>query len=294
MENPEGISCSINASVGREKEMEIVSATTKKRVMVIGAGLAGMEAARVAALRGHSVSIYDTGERVGGQLLIAAAAPGREAMAEPVQYFERQFELLGVDVRLRSAVTPELVANEKPDVVILATGGAPGSLSVPGADGPNVVQARDVLLQRKDAGQNVIVVAADQGMEGLTAADFLAQQKKRVEVLVPESAPGAGVESLTRALLLGRLSDSGVTISTRTSVRSIDGDTMVAFNIDSAEERRITGVDTVVLAMGSVANDGLAKALDGHAWGFHAIGQCRAPGKMLESALDGLRAGRLV
>ena len=291
VENPEGISCSINASVGREKEMEIVPATTKKRVMVIGAGLAGMEAARVAALRGHSVSIYDTGERVGGQLLIAAAAPGRESMAEPVRYFERQFELLGVDVRLRSAVTPELVANEKPDVVILATGGVPGTLSVPGADGPNVVQARDVLLRRKDTGQNVIVVAADEGMEGLTAADFLGQQKKRVEVLVPDSAPGADVESLTKILLLGRLSDNSVTISARTSVRSIEGDTVVAFNIDSGEERRITGVDTVVLAMGSVANDGLLKALDGQAWDFHAVGQCRAPGKMLESALDGLTRG---
>jgi len=291
---PEGITCSINPSVSREKEMEILPATVKKRVMVIGAGLAGMEAARVAALRGHSVSIYDTGERVGGQLLIAAAAPGREAMAEPVRYFERQFELLGVDVRLRSAVTPELVANEKPDAVILATGGVPGTLSVPGADGPNVVQARDVLTQRKDTGQNVIVVAADQGMEGLTTADFLGQQKKRVEVLVPEATAGAGVESITKTVLLGRLSGNGVTISARTSVRSIEGDTVVAFNIDSGEERRITGVDTVVLAMGSIANDALVKALDNQAWGFHAIGQCRAPGKMLESALDGLRVGRLV
>jgi pyruvate/2-oxoglutarate dehydrogenase complex dihydrolipoamide dehydrogenase (E3) component len=131
-------------------------------------------------------------------------------------------------------------------------------------------------------------------MEGLTTADFLGQQKKRVEVLAPESAPGADVESLTKIILLGRLSDNGVTISARTSVRSIEGDTVVAFNIDSGEERRITGVDTVVLAMGSIANDGLLKALDGQAWGFHAIGQCRAPGKMLESALDGLSVGRLV
>ena len=294
VENPEGITCSINASVGREKEMEIVPATIKKRVMVIGAGLAGMEAARVAALRGHSVSIYDTGERVGGQLLIAAGAPGREAMAEPVKYFERQFELLGVDVRLRSAVTPELVSKEEPDAVILATGGIPGTLSVPGGDGPNVVQARDVLMGLRETGQNIVLVAADQGMEGLTTADFLGEQGKRVEMLVPEGVPGANVESITKIVLLGRLTGNGVVISTRTGVRAIEGDTVVAFDTDSGEERRITSVDTVVLAMSSVADDALLEALDGQDREVHAVGQCRAPGKMLESSLDGLRVGRLV
>jgi 2,4-dienoyl-CoA reductase-like NADH-dependent reductase (Old Yellow Enzyme family)/thioredoxin reductase len=294
IEHPEGITCSINASVGREKEMEVIPAPVRKRVMVIGAGLAGMEAARVAALRGHSVTIYDKGQRLGGQLLIAARAPGREEMAEPVRYFERQFELLGVGVRLGSAVTPELVAGEKPDAVIAATGGTPGMLSVPGADGPNVVQARDVLMGLKETGDNVVLVAADQGMEGLTTADFLGERGKRVEILIPESIPGASVESITKIVLLGRLSGEGVVISTRTGVRSIEGDSVVAFNTESGEERRITSVDTVVLAMGSVADDHLLKALSGQEWEVHAVGQCRAPGKMLESALDGLRVGCLV
>lgn len=294
VENPEGITCSINASVGREKEMEIVPATTKKRVMVIGAGLAGMEAARVAALRGHSVSIYDTGERVGGQLLIAAAAPGREAMAEPVRYFERQFELLGVDVRLGSPVTPDVVAAEKPDAVIVATGGTPGVLSVPGGDGPSVVQARDVLMGLKETGQNVVLVAADQGMEGLTAADFLAEQAKQVEVLVPEAVPGANVESITKAVLLGRLAGKGVVIPTRTTVRAVEGDAVLVFDAASGRERRITGVNTIVLAIGSVPNDALAKGLQGRGLEVHTIGQARGPGRMLESALDGLQVGRLV
>jgi len=164
IEHPEGITCSINASVGREKEMEIIAATVKKRVMVIGGGLAGMEAARVAALRGHSVSIHDRGQRLGGQLLIASRAPGREEMAEPVRYFERQFDLLGVDVRLGSDVTPEMVVDENPNAIIMATGGAPDTLSVPGADGPNVVQARDVLAGLEETGQKVVIVGAGQGM----------------------------------------------------------------------------------------------------------------------------------
>ena len=102
------------------------------------------------------------------------------------------------------------------------------------------------------------------------------------------------MEAITKAVLLGRLSDKGVTIATRTSVRSIEADTVVAFDDASGKERRITGVETVVLAMGSVADDSLLKQLEGHGWETHAIGQCRAPGRMLESALDGLRVGRLV
>jgi pyruvate/2-oxoglutarate dehydrogenase complex dihydrolipoamide dehydrogenase (E3) component len=191
-------------------------------------------------------------------------------------------------------VTEELVAKEKPDAIIIATGGVPGTLSVPGADGPNVVQARDVLLGLKETGQKVLVVAVDRGMEGLTTADFLAQQGKEVEVLVPESVAGVDVEGITKIVLLGRLSENGVKISTRTSVRSIGEDAVVAFDDGSDEERRITGVETVVLAMGNVADDALFKQLDGQGWETYAIGQCRAPGKMLESALDGLRAGRLV
>jgi len=85
-----------------------------------------------------------------------------------------------------------------------------------------------------------------------------------------------------------------VVISTRTGVRAIEGDTVVAFDTDSGEERRITSVDTVVLAMSSVADDALLEALDGQDREVHAVGQCRAPGKMLESSLDGLRVGRLV
>jgi NADPH-dependent 2,4-dienoyl-CoA reductase/sulfur reductase-like enzyme len=101
--------------VGREKEMEITPAPVKKKVMVIGAGLAGMEAARVAALRGHSVSLYEKEDRLGGQLQIAARAPGREDMAEPVRYYQHQFDLLKVDVHLGGEVDAATVEAEAPD-----------------------------------------------------------------------------------------------------------------------------------------------------------------------------------
>jgi hypothetical protein len=135
--------------------MKITPAPAKKKVMVIGGGLAGMEAARVAALRGHSVALYEQGTELGGQLQTAAHAPGRQDMAEPVRYYRHQFELLNVDVHLGTEVTPEMVEREAADAVIVATGGVAARGSFPGSDNPNVALARDVLSGKAEVGKKV-------------------------------------------------------------------------------------------------------------------------------------------
>jgi len=289
-----GITCAINPSVGREKETEITPARVKKKVMVVGGGIAGMEAARVAAARGHQVALYEKEGQLGGQLQIAAKAPGRHDMAEPVRYYEIQFKLLGVDVHLNTLVDEELVRRENPDAVIVATGGLPSVPNIAGADGANVVQARDVLEGKAETGEKVIVFATEQGMEGLTTAEFLAERGKKVEVLIPYPTIASKVEMITFLMLLPRLFGKGVTISTLQSIMRIEGNAVVAVNPFSMQQRRIEGVDTVVLATGSTANDGLWKALRGQAKEVYGAGQCVAPRKMLESTLDGLRAGLAV
>jgi mycofactocin system FadH/OYE family oxidoreductase 2 len=289
------ITCALNPSAGREKEMEITPAPAKKRVMVIGAGIAGMEAARVAALRGHSVSLYEKDEQLGGQLQIAAKAPGRQDMVEPVRYYEYQFKLLGVDVHLGSAVDERTVAEVNPDAVIVATGGLPAPATVPGATQPNVVQARDVLAGKAQAGKKVVLWALDRGMEALTTADFLSDRGCEVEVLVPWGAiAGLQVEPLTLAFVLSRLYTKGVTLTNSMQIKAVRENTVVATNILTRQERTIEEVDTVVLALGSAANDSLYKALKGKVRELYVIGQALAPRKMLESTLDGLRVGRMV
>jgi len=289
------ITCALNPSAGREKELEIVPAPVKKKVMVIGAGIAGMEAARVTALRGHSVSLYETDEQLGGQLQIAAKAPGRQDMAEPVRYYEYQFKLLGVDVHLGCTVNEKIIEEARPDAVIVATGGLPAAASFPGATQPNVVQAWDVLVGKVEAGKKVVVLAENRGMEGLTTADFLCERGCEVEVLVPWGAiAGFQVEPLTLAFVLSRLYTRGAVLTNSMQIKAVRESTVVATNILTRQERIIDGVDTVVLALGSVANNRLYEALKGKVPELYLVGQALAPRKMLDSTLDGLRVGRMV
>jgi thioredoxin reductase len=288
------ITCAINPSAGREKELEITPAPVKKKVMVIGGGIAGMEAARVAALRGHSVSLYEKDEQLGGQLQIAAKAPGRQDMAEPVRYYETQFKLLGVDVHLGSPVDVGTVEEANPDAVIVATGGVPAPATFPGADQPSVVQARDVLSGKAQAGKRVVLVATDRGMEGLTTADFLSERGSDVEVLIPHAFLGFPVEPITLILLLMRLDAKGVTLTAGSDVKAVEGNKVVVANAFTGRQRVIEGIDTVVVARGSKADDGLYKRLKGKVRELYAAGQCVAPRKLLDSTLEGLRVGRMV
>ncbi len=290
--HPDGITCALNPSVGRERELEITPAETPRRVMVVGAGAAGLEAARVAAERGHSVVLYEEQPRLGGQLVAASKAPTRQEMAKPIAYFERQLERLGVEIHLGTPVTREVIAGESPDALIVATGGRPKRLDVPGGDAAHVVQGRDVLLGSVAAGQSVVVVSADGGMEGVSTADFLAEQGKSVRLVTPFTTALTGVETITAFYLSSRLVPSRVAMLVKTTIEAVEGDALVVTT--DGREGRLTEVDTVVLCLGSEPNDDLLRAAQGLVAEIHAVGQCREVGGLLESTRDGLEAGRAV
>jgi len=239
--------------------------------------------------------LYEKDEQLGGQLQIAAKAPGRQDMAEPVRYYEYQFKLLGVDVHLGCTVNEKIIEEARPDAVIVATGGLPAAASFPGATQPNVVQAWDVLVGKVEAGKKVVLLAENRGMEGLTTADFLCDRGCEVEVLVPWGAiAGFQVEPLTLAFVLSRLYTRGAVLTNSMQIKAVRESTVVATNILTRQERIIEGVDTVVLALGSVANNRLYGALKGKVPELYLVGQALAPRKMLDSTLDGLRVGRMV
>ncbi len=282
----EGITCGLNPSVGHEEKYKIIPAVKKKRVMIVGGGAAGMEAARVAAERGHRVVLYERVPFLGGQLIIAAKTPGRSEMNKPVAYYQHQFKRLGVTLRLGVPVNRQMIEKEAPDEIILATGGLPREMPIPGAESGQVVQCRDVLMGKAETGKKVVVAATDGGMEGLGTAEFLADQGKSVEVLISQDKAGQDLETITRYHLLYRLDQKKIVLTTGSQVEALQGKTVIVSS--GGEQYRIEDVDAVVLSLGSAPNDDLLRTLSGFK-NVHAIGQCRQVGGLFESISDGLK-----
>jgi thioredoxin reductase len=288
------VTCTYHPETGREKEFTITPAVNKKRVMVIGGGAAGLETARVAALRGHKVDLYDKEDVLAKELTIAAKSPGRESWEDPIRYYTHQMKLLGVDVHLGVTVTPEMVIKENADAVVIATGAVPYIPDIPGADGSNVVEMRQVLQGEVEVGQNVVVADYQSHIYGLDVAVFLAERGKKVELLAEDIPPGTRADALTLWEMYGRALSKGVVMTPLTKVREIKGNTVVTYNVLTGVEKEIEGVDTVVFTTNGMANDSLYRSLKGRVKELYEVGQCVSPRKMVDSVYDGAVVGRKI
>lgn len=288
--NHQSMRCTMNPAVGRETEAgwgEMQSASRSKKVMIVGAGPAGLEAARVAAARGHKVSLYDRGSEIGGQILIASKAPGRDGFLDLPRYYDYQIKTLGIDLHLNTDVTPETVRQAAPDAVVVAAGSIPHKPHIPGIDQPNVAEVRDVLTGKAQVGQNVVVIAGDHHNQGLSVADFLTGLGKKVEVLHEEYSAGVNIEIATRHAVHQRLYQQGIKLSPLTAVKEISGNTVVAYNVLTRQERRIEGVDTVVYAFGGEEDGSLYHALKGQVKELYAVGDCAGVKRVADATRDG-------
>src|SRR5262245_15613956 len=289
------VTCIQNPMVSREAELsEPAPAAAPGRVVIAGAGVAGLEAARVARLRGHHVVLLERETEVGGQVLLAARAPARADYAGIVRFLARQVDKLGVDCRLGIEATLETVVAESPEVVIVATGSHPHVPALPGLDGKHVVSDRDVLLDRVDVGERVLVVDDIHTQQGLSTAEYLLERGRRVEVISRLFHPGQDVGVTSIAPLYRRLFAKGVTLTPHADLIAVEGSTVVVANAYTGATRRIEGVDTVVLSMGSRSTDQLYRALKGRVPAVHAIGDCVAPRGIHHAILEGARVGRAI
>jgi len=289
------VTCVQNPGVSREAELpEPTRAAPSRRVVVVGAGVAGLEAARVAALRGRRVVLLEREGEVGGQVLIAARAPARAEYAGIVRFLARQVAKLAIDCRLGVDATPELVLAESPDVVIVATGSHPHVPALPGLDGKHVVTDRDVLLDRVEVGDRVVVVDDVHTQQGLSTAEHLLERGRRVEVISRLFYPGQDVGPTSIVPLYSRLFARGVTLTPHTDLVAVEGSSVAVANVYTGARRRIEGVDTVVLSMGSRSTDALYRALKDRVASLHAIGDCVAPRGIHHAILEGARVGRVV
>jgi len=287
------ISCIYNPVSGREKEWANLNpAAIAKKVLVVGGGPAGLEAARVAAERGHAVTLYEKSNDLGGQVNAAARAPSREDFGEIARYLESQVRKLGVAVKLGENVSEEMILEANPDVVVIATGSNAYVPPVPGSELGIAVTARDVLEKNVDLGESVVVVDTQGLHPGTDVAELLADQGKKVELITTKPYVGAAIELLTWRLLYQRLMEKGVEMSPSTALKQIGEDSVTVCSTITKQEREITGVDAVVFAVGGAADDGLYRALKGKVEVLYAAGDCVAPRGVEQAVYDGHKVGR--
>ncbi len=282
----EGVCCAVNAAVGREREYELKPAESAKTVLVVGGGPGGMEAARVASLRGHRVILFDEGDELGGQLLLASKPPFKDTVDTFRQYLVGQMAKLGVELRLGQKFTADLLDQLKPDGVVLATGVIPFVPEIPGIEGKQVFLASKV-LDGAEIGEQVAVIGGE--LVGCETALYLAQQGKTVTIMRRGPQLAAKVNPHVGVPLIRRLEAKGVTILTRVQYEEITGAGVIVRT--EAGERRTVEADTVVLAAGARPNTELLSSVEGKVAQVICVGDCVEPRGIREAVETGYRAG---
>jgi len=282
--------CAVNAALGKEREYSIVRAEKPKKVVVVGGGPAGMEAACVAALRGHSVTLYEGEREMGGQLLQASVAPTKGPMQALVTYQSTRVAKLGVKVEKGKEASADLILSQEPDAVILATGVEPIVPDIPGLERAQVVQAVDVLEGKANAGEKVVVIGGE--LVGCETADFLAGQGKTVTVTRRGPRMAIKVMPGLRPALLDRLARKGVTLLTGVAYEEVTSAGLVITNKEGS--RQTIDVDTVLLAAGSQPRTQLQEVLQRHIPEVFLIGDCVEPRGILEAIHEGSWVGRQI
>ncbi|BDC35364.1 MAG: NADH oxidase [Candidatus Methanoliparum thermophilum] len=277
------ITCLVNPAVGRESEFKITPVDTPKKVIIVGGGPGGMEAARVTHLRGHNVSLYEKDRRLGGQINLITACPDMEEFANVPRYYNNQ--LKDVDIVYNVDIKPDFLIDQKPDAIIVATGASPIIPNVPGVDNKNVCTAFDLLKGREINGNKAIVVGG--GGVGCDVALFLRNKGKDVTIVEMLDKIGNDIGRTTRWIVKNKLKEKNVETITKARVTAIENDGVVA----ECEGKTINVKgDMVVLAVGTASNKELYNALSEMKDKFgdiYLIGDALKPRK----ALDAIREG---
>ena len=300
------INCTVNPAAGREARFgagTLAPAEPGRRWLVVGGGPAGMRAAVTLTRRGHEVTLVEAQEELGGQINLILKTPGRETFGNVRYDLERQLGKLGVDVRLGTRGTPELVAEIGADAVLLATGAVPSTSGfspanplvneLPGVRSDNVVTGWDVLLESRPVGKRVVVLDDDGSRAASGVVEVLLDRGHDVEVVTRFNTLFPQLfYNLDQAYVYGRCFSKGLRYRLNVWASAIDGASVQLFNLYTGAPEAIEGVDTVVLALGPKANEELYFQLKGSVGELHRIGDCVAPRKIDHAIYEGELAGR--
>jgi 2,4-dienoyl-CoA reductase-like NADH-dependent reductase (Old Yellow Enzyme family)/thioredoxin reductase len=262
------VGCLVNPFCGFESERRLDPTETPKKVMVIGAGPGGLSAAWIAAKRGHKVTCYDKSKHLGGEFRLAGIPPGKQDLLKAIKYYLAMCKKYGVELKTGVDVDAALIAQEKPDVVIVATGSTQRTPQVKGADSVEMLSAADILEGHKKAGHKVLVIGG--GMIGTETADYLSEYGHDITVLGRNPILAKDLAYNNRHFLIERLKENGVKTFTGAAVTEISPEG-VTFTRNNVTEK-LSGFDTIISAWGLTPNGTLADEIRATVPEVHVIG----------------------
>lgn len=282
--------CLLNAETGFELELGLAPAEHRLKVLVIGGGPGGLEAARVSAVRGHDVHLFERESYWGGRLYLGTLAPDKAEYQTGIDGLVAQCVKHGVRLHAGVAVTAQMVADLKPDHVIIATGAEPVVPPIPGLDQPHVVLADEYLQGRASVGSRVMVLGG--GAVGAELAHMLAERQHRVVVVEMLESWGLGMPPDARWHMQRHFSHLPIEILLRTKVLSVDGRSVTVEQ--DGVRRLLEDIDSVVVCAGAKPNRTLIEAVQAVVPNVSVVGDAVRPRSGLEAIAEAYRAARLI